>query len=398
MKSIFYLIVVFVSFLYIPGLLRLYKLNTVSHLYLQGFSCAFVFVLLAALFSAISHGVGDYSYISMVITWFMLILRYFFLYVISCKWLKCEWNLEIFMTLYIRAMCLYIFVTLIFLAMPEFREIWGNLIVTSDRNMEIAGALLNISRFGLQGYSGLMHTYMCDIGIIFTLFLLHRYIKRHQHIGKLLVYIIVLFVGTLCYSRTGVLFALLAISFYFLYVIVIGKNIRLLFMTLLGCVSIGVVITYLVSVVPEAEIWFNWAFEPFVNYIETGKFSTSSSDHLQTMYFVPNLDAIVWGEGYYTDPFTLRYYKSTDVGFLRPILYYGLFPTLIGYSMLLFLLGGIYKCSKKYVITGGKMMVVMLFLQFAFFEIKGEAFYIMFPVLFIILLICIQDNRAVCWK
>jgi len=72
-----------------------------------------------------------------------------------------------------------------------------------------------------------------------------------------------------------------------------------------------------------------WAFEFYYNYIETGEFSTSSSDQLSESHYYELSDkTIVFGDGKYVrdDGF---YYGLTDAGYMRQTLYFGVIGILI---------------------------------------------------------------------
>ena len=84
-----------------------------------------------------------------------------------------------------------------------------------------------------------------------------------------------------------------------------------------------------------------FGFEGFFNLVERGDFSYSSNERLATMYVWPDeLKTWVVGDGYfenpqYTDPYYTgekyggNFYKSTDVGYLRFIYYFGLIGLLM---------------------------------------------------------------------
>ena len=85
--------------------------------------------------------------------------------------------------------------------------------------------------------------------------------------------------------------------------------------------------------------------EPFISYKETGSFSTTSTEGLSDMYFNLTNKQIMIGDGYYTDPFTKKYYMSTDAGYMRFALYYGVFLSLYLYLFFLVILYKLFVCS-----------------------------------------------------
>ncbi len=108
------------------------------------------------------------------------------------------------------------------------------------------------------------------------------------------------------------------------------------FMKKAGFALIVIYSLYTVSayVVPNIHNSINnnllpWAFEFYYNFIETGEFSTSSSDQLsESHYYELSDETIVFGDGKYVreDGF---YYGLTDAGYMRQTLYFGVIGILI---------------------------------------------------------------------
>ncbi|MDH6353916.1 hypothetical protein M2132_000236 [Dysgonomonas sp. PH5-45] len=77
-------------------------------------------------------------------------------------------------------------------------------------------------------------------------------------------------------------------------------------------VGIGQTLVYLYF--PE---FAEWAFEAFLNYQETGSFSTRSSDSLEYMFILPKTMAIwLYGNGH-------MLFWGSDVGYTRLLIYFG---------------------------------------------------------------------------
>lgn len=79
-----------------------------------------------------------------------------------------------------------------------------------------------------------------------------------------------------------------------------------------------------------------FAFEGFFSLVETGKWEVHSNNMLENMYFIPDsIKTWIIGDGYFdnpmvTDPYytgdmRTAFYMGTDVGYLRFILYFGVF-------------------------------------------------------------------------
>lgn len=84
---------------------------------------------------------------------------------------------------------------------------------------------------------------------------------------------------------------------------------------------------YMYDNVPEARRAFEYGFEGFINWFETGTYSTHSSDLLLAHIFDIHPDNIkTWliGDGYFADPDEPEmFYMGTDMGYIRFIFYCG---------------------------------------------------------------------------
>lgn len=265
---------------------------------------------------------------------------------------------SIYTELYVNAMCIYIVATLILL-IPDARLLWTNIVSVTEVNSDMAERLVYYTRYGLQGFSGYMHTCLCDIGILFLL--------CRSSIGKFdIIRIIILVIGCVCYGRVGILGAL---GLFFLYICIQiwrGKGGRIVKW---GAIIAGVLcmsFILLFDVLIE-EYWFRWAFEPFINFYETGTFGSSSSDRLQEMWAIPPLETFIAGDGMYTSP-DGTYYMQTDVGFLRRVFFGGLCFALLCYSVDLcpLIAEWNYNKNNRMLILGSIMLILL-------FEYKGES-------------------------
>jgi len=78
-----------------------------------------------------------------------------------------------------------------------------------------------------------------------------------------------------------------------------------------------------------------WAFEFYYNYLETGEFSTDSSDQLQDSHYYNLSDKTLFhGDGMYMGK-TGFYYGLTDAGYMRQAMYFGVFGIFLFYILYL---------------------------------------------------------------
>jgi len=154
-----------------------------------------------------------------------------------------------------------------------------------------------------------------------------------------------IFIAVLMTGRTGWIgvFLSLVILFYFIK----NKNSLKSIGILLGSIFMFIFLiiyiltkyypnvydTLILNVIP-------YAFEMFFNLYEVGSFSTASSDHIAHMYFDVPINTLLFGDGYYKNPYGEGYYMAVDAGYMRQMLFYGLVPSGILYAFYIF---GFYK-------------------------------------------------------
>lgn len=207
-------------------------------------------------------------------------------------------------------------------------------------------------------------------------FLFYLFYIKSNYINKISVflYTIILLIGSFFYGRVGIIGCGIIIVLMLCYYAIIKKKIfTFIFICILLCFAFSILFNYLLTN-ENTYYWFSWAFEPFINYIENGELGTKSSDHLKTMYFLPSLFTTLIGDGLYS--IGGDYYMSTDVGFLRPILFYGIINTIILYSSLIVIIISLKKKSSK-----SYLLIILLLALFITYEFKGEAFHYMIMAL-----------------
>ncbi len=173
--------------------------------------------------------------------------------------------------------------------------------------------------------------------IIFT----KRYLLQKIHTKTIIIGIILL-IGTFFAGRTGFVGAGLGILLFFL-----SKEqktsskfslvFKILFLIIIFCGIFYLLFPTLADFVIDNVLPF--AFEPFYKLYYGEGFSTGSTNKLGEMWQVPiSLKEILIGDGLFTDPTWGYYYKRTDVGILRNLLYWGVVGYLIIIAYQLFLI------------------------------------------------------------
>ena len=114
------------------------------------------------------------------------------------------------------------------------------------------------------------------------------------------------------------------------------------------------------------------AFELFINYSQSGKLESASTNHLSEMYVYPdNLKTWILGDGRFTAEDGEHYYKGTDVGYLRILFFMGLFGLLILYAQKFFLIYTTINLKKGKEVQQYKNLIYFLFLLTLILNFKG---------------------------
>src|SRR5699024_8016946 len=133
--------------------------------------------------------------------------------------------------------------------------------------------------------------------------------------------------GNTFYGRAGLLVSLLMVAIGIVYLVIVYKQYNFFYSTIGIIMFLFIFFTLISSLNQSFESWYNWAMEPIISLFKSGEIETASTNQLWDMWFIPELKTILVGDGYYGSPLHSGYYMETDVGYLRPILFFGFFFT-----------------------------------------------------------------------
>lgn len=350
----------------------------------------FLIWLLFVAITPIISGTFDFSYLSYCMTfisWFM----YLFTIVIRVR--KKYPNIDIFdafMHLFILSMVLYVISTIIILLIPSLRTLVNAGISQSYTQLNLQQMEKYYTRIGWAGFSGYTTSLKCTLAICFQLYFMMKKINSNKRIQlKDYIVYILLMIGNVFYARTGMLISLVCtIVAVFGIAIILNK-----FVSFLKYFGLLVIISAIVIVILNAYSGENpvldWILELFINYENGRGISTISTEIIfNQMLFKIDNSTLFMGDGYYTSPYG-GYYMSTDLGFMRLLLYFGIPGTALIYGVYLRsirMLGTI--CNSNYI----KSLSVFLLIIFLGFEFKGESIVILIPVVLILLLTLNNDR------
>lgn len=332
----------------------------------------------------VAYGTYDFTYFSdAIMTMLKILIRMLFILLVIIKNIP-HASKETFMKYFIFSCCLYICGTILMLIVPGIKDIFLGLVKESEYSKTLALETRYSTRYGWGGFSGFEYTFKCVLAIIFNDYLINKAIKDKK-MWMMLGVSAFLLIGTLFYGRVGFLFGIIVVAFLFIKMLI--KRPRILVVVVLLCGVAGVSLMVLASVNQSVQVWFNWAFDLFITFIETGKLQTDSSNVLfEQMLFVPEIKTILFGDGMYTSS-AGSYYMTTDAGIMRSLLFGGIVFATVRYLSLYIVL--IINILRKQYIKAEKQLFFWTLLLCIIFEIKGE---IVFSCLPIIIWVVVMDK------
>lgn len=380
-KGLYYLII---GLSLIIIFFKLYKqrMNKITFYVFLLFLGLFSFLIFLTIVIPEIYGTKDNSFFLSFFDYFLKFL------ILSTICLFCK-TIDEFLDCFIIATSIYVFSSIILLV-PSIRLVYSDYMYQSTTDNDhskflLAQGLLYYTRFGLQGFSGFEHTFKCSLSFIFVMY---KLTLSHLTNKKSLYYFggLINFIGCCLFGRIGILSCFMSFFIYFLYITIFKKNVKMLF--ILSIIFVSVVSIFLLFFEQiKSNPTTNWMFEPFINLIETGKMSSASSNGLKTMYFKPSIDTLFHGDGFY-EP-NGHYYKGTDVGILRPLLFWGIFGSVIYYLCFFVLLLPIYNYFSK---RNAKFLLLLFLFQNLLFELKGEVNLTFISILFVMNAILLTKN------
>jgi hypothetical protein len=180
------------------------------------------------------------------------------------------------------------------------------------------------------------------------------YLLGQKRIGFSIVIMGVLLVAGIFFSGRSAYFGIIVSAIYFIFYnrkSIYGKFkviITFIIFLLLGILLFLLFFSNIVTLLVEQI--FPWAFEFFYKQAEHGNLETGSTNRLLEMWEAAKLitpEIFIFGEGYFTDPVTGKYFHRIDVGYLRNIFYWGIIGTAVVYCYQIFVFRQIFMSHNK---------------------------------------------------
>ena len=331
------------------------------------------------LLTPLLRGTRDFSYFGEYIT---IVTAVLYCLAICVRIYKTEGENDLsekFMRIFVYAMVLYVFSSIIAIVFPPYREFIIKTVSMSDYARSVIQVEKYRTRIGFAGLSVYSSGIKCALANLFVLFFAFKSLREKTRIrlGIWVLYLLTIF-GEFLYSRTSLL---LSIIFLVLFVIMVltklGRITTFLKFVLLD-VFAALIAILLIGQFDGDNASLAWQLEVFTNMLNGRGFNATSLNIMRRMTFVPSIPTLLFGDGLYMSE-NGRYYMSTDLGYMRAILYYGLIGFLFVVFLIVATLKTIPKIRKE---SEYGMLAIMGFIAFIVFEIKGECMGVFYPVVF----------------
>ena len=326
----------------------------------------------------------DYSY-------FQYYIYYWGRIVILLGVLYLDMSIFEFIDLIIEGISAYVIGTII-LMIPSIRSVYMEIVLNDTINSARAADLYSAfyyTRFGLQGFAGFSATFLCSVSVMLCCYMIveafsHR-VSRKRYYFLLLISLL----GNFFYGRVGVIASFAVFLFTVLYLLIIYKRFKFVFIIIISLLIGAKLFVKYVDVFSRSKSLY-WIFEGGINFVKYGRFETMSSNKLLNAVIQPSVRTVLLGDGYYTS-LSGGYYMSTDVGYLRPLLFGGIIFEAIYYSLLLPEFSAIYHRLRN---ENGLLFLILCGLVIIFFEMKGEELLDFSNILFLLMLsTLLEKNR-----
>ena len=291
---------------------------------------------------------------------------------VFCIWkysIEYDFIREDFLIVFIKSVAFYVLGTTAFVFIPPLKSFWQSLIVDFGEQ-DFSDVLEYITRFGFAGFSGFGCAFLVTCAAVITCYL---FLNKNISLKQCKVYSIIFIVGSFYYGRIGFVVAVFTFGFFSIYLLFHNKPRLFLFYIFILLLFIFLVFA-LYFAIPEIQPFIDWLLEPILNYFKNGKIESASTNSLGKMYenFSPSDKTLLLGDGYWLGLDGSGYYGKTDVGFMRNILYGGVFYTLLLYFLIVIFLFFLFFNLKQNKTKGAGFLTFVMFIQFMLFELKGD--------------------------
>lgn len=291
---------------------------------------------------------------------------------VFCIWkysIRYDFVREDFLIIFIKSVAFYILGTTAFILIPPLKSFWQLLIVDFNEQ-DFSDILEYVTRFGFAGFSGFGCAFLVTCASVVTCYL---FLNDRISLKQCKFYSLIFIIGSFYYGRIGFIVSIFTFGLFSLYLL-FHKRPRL-FLFYIFLLAFFIVLGFILYfAIPDIQPFVDWLLEPIFSYFENGKVESASTNQLKNMYknFSPSDKTLLLGDGYWLGLDGNGYYGKTDVGFMRNVLYGGVFYSFLLYSLVAVFLFFLYSKLKQNKAKGSGILIFIMFVQFLLFELKGD--------------------------
>lgn len=291
---------------------------------------------------------------------------------VFCIWkysIRHDFIREDFLKIFIKSVAFYILGTTAFILIPSLKFFWQSVIVDFGEQ-DFSDIIEYVTRFGFAGFSGFGCAFLVTCAAVVTCYL---FLNEKINLRQCKIYSIIFIVGSFYYGRIGFVVSVFTFGIFSLYLLFHKRPRLFLFyiFILVFFIFLGFILYFSI---PKIQPFVDWLLEPVFSYFENGKVESASTNQLGRMYenFSPSDKTLLFGDGYWLGLDGSGYYGKTDVGFMRNILYGGVFYSFLVYSLIAVFLFFLFIRLKQNNLKGAGFLIFVMFIQFLLFELKGD--------------------------
>ena len=372
-----------------------WTLSDKNFYHLIGFGCRrnlnfIVLLLIMCLYNCIIvptiHGFQDFTYIPIQLGIILALFRNILLIYILYKFSKNS-LFSSFAKYFLSACCIYVSFTLVFIIYPAFKQFWMEDVLANvvDRSTDFA---VYQFRYGIDGFAAFSSASVFSFACLFCSYLVSssRKIKIIQ-----LACLIYMVVGCFFYGRISLVGMLFGATLILWSSDSIVKTLRIVGIILIFVSGLLLILNIASESNELLVLWQDWAFSIVKQLFVEKEVTDYSVNHMfEDMYYMPGFFTFLFGDGLYTCA-NGSYYGHTDVGFMRLLLYGGIFDLCLIYSIVIYLARIILRISKSSVF---RHFIFLATLLFFILEMKGESYQRAFMLLYPLYLIQNLTNNT----
>ena len=347
-------------------------------------------LLMMSVVVPIVYGTNDYGFFKKVFsTGVLLPLRILAATAVTERFLKKKVGINDLLKYFIKSCLILVFSTIVFLVSPGLKGAWQSIVyIGSERGIASMELLSYASRFSIVGFMGFKYAFMMYLSFIFSFYLLMEGLFYKRWLGVVAVLASIL--GASFYGRTGLV--LVAVSMVLLLPKIVSKigGFRKLLMIIAGIALLSGSLYLFGRENVVLQKWASWSFSIIENLTEN-RIGDGSTDALkEQLAYRPSVETMLYGDGQYVDSETGGYYMGIDIGFMRNILFYGLF-----FSFLMYYLWFNLMRRMEDINNGSLWRTAVLLIAISAFlaEFKGECIEVLSALVFVAILVYCNNKK-----